>query len=87
MATGEHLSPPTITERIEVIRKHLYGSVSWKGPIAGINEMKRHYANYLHGLHGIKEYRNKLVVLKTVTEIDEVLEEVRYRYENQLVEN
>jgi tRNA-dihydrouridine synthase len=81
MATGEILPPPTIAERIEVIKKHLYGSVSWKGPIAGINEMKRHYANYLHGLPGIKEYRNRLVMLKAVAEIVEVLEEVKEKYE------
>jgi nifR3 family TIM-barrel protein len=87
MATGEHLAQPTLDERIEVIKKHLYGSVSWKGPVAGINEMKRHYANYLHGLPGIKEYRNKLVVLKTVAEIDDVLEEVKTRYQHEVITN
>lgn len=80
MATGEHLPAPTITERIAVIKKHLYGSVSWKGPIAGINEMKRHYANYLHGLPNIKHYRNTLVTLKSVDEIDEVLAEIEQQY-------
>lgn len=85
MATGEHLPPPTIAERIEVIKKHLYGSVSWKGSIVGINEMKRHYANYLHGLPNIKEYRNKLVILKTVAEIDEVLEEVKMKYQDEMI--
>ncbi len=87
METGEHLPSPTIAERIEVIKKHLYGSVSWKGPVAGINEMKRHYANYLHGLPNIKEYRNKLVVLKTVAEIDEVLEEVKTKYQHEVITN
>jgi nifR3 family TIM-barrel protein len=81
MATGEHLPPPTIAERIEVIKKHLYGSVRWKGPVAGINEMKRHYANYLHGYPNIKEFRNRLVTLKTVEEIDEVLQELQETYE------
>lgn len=80
MATGEHLPPPTIAERMAVIKKHLYGSVSWKGPIAGINEMKRHYANYLHGLPNIKHFRNTLVTLKTVEEIDAVLEEITETY-------
>jgi hypothetical protein len=32
-------------------------SVEWKGPIVGINEMRRHYTNYLKGLPGIKEYQ------------------------------
>ncbi|MBS1916358.1 MAG: tRNA dihydrouridine synthase DusB [Bacteroidetes bacterium] len=74
--TGEHLVPPTIEDRVAVCRKHLYKSVEWKGPVVGINEMRRHYANYLKGLPNIKEYRNKLVTLKLVEEIDEVLDEV-----------
>lgn len=82
MATGEHLAPPTIAERIAVIKKHLYGSVSWKGPIAGINEMKRHYANYLHGLPNIKHFRNSLVMVKTVEEIDEVLADIEEEYKH-----
>ena len=76
LKTGEYLLPPTIEERVNVVRKHLYKSVEWKNPIVGINEMRRHYANYLKGLPNIKEYRNKLVILKTVEEIDEVLNEI-----------
>ena len=78
--TGEHLPPPTIEQRVEVIRKHLYRSVEWKNPVVGINEMRRHYTNYLKGLPNIKEYRNKLVTLKTVEEIDEVLDEIIRNY-------
>lgn len=78
--TGEYLPPPTIEQRVEVCRKHLYKSVEWKNPVVGINEMRRHYANYLKGLPNIKEYRNKLVTLKTVEEIDEVLNEISTVY-------
>ena len=42
--------------------------------------MRRHYANYLKGLPNIKEYRNKLVTLKLVEEIDEVLDEIVNTY-------
>ena len=79
-STGTHLPPPTITQRVEVIRKHLYGSVSWKGNVVGLNEMKRHYANYLKGLPNIKEFRNRLVMLKTVDEINDVLDQVSETY-------
>ncbi|MBS1948366.1 MAG: tRNA dihydrouridine synthase DusB [Bacteroidetes bacterium] len=78
--TREHLPPPTIEQRVAVCRKHLYRSIEWKGPVVGINEMRRHYANYLKGLPNIKEYRNKLVTLKTVEEIDEVLEDIIETY-------
>ncbi|HVM86850.1 MAG TPA: tRNA dihydrouridine synthase DusB, partial [Puia sp.] len=66
LKTGGHLPPPTIEHRVAVCRKHLYKSIEWKGPIVGVNEMRRHYANYLKGLPNIKEFRNKLVTLKTV---------------------
>ncbi len=78
--TGEHLPPPTVEDRVAVCRKHLYQSVSWKGPIVGINEMRRHYANYLKGLPNIKEYRNRLVTLPTLEEVNEVLSEVEKTY-------
>ncbi len=74
--TGEQLPAPGIEDRVAVCRKHLYKSVEWKNPVVGVNEMRRHYANYLKGLPNIKEYRGKLVTLKTVEEIDEVLNEI-----------
>jgi nifR3 family TIM-barrel protein len=79
-ATGEHLPAPDIEQRVSVARKHLHRSVEWKGPVVGINEMRRHYANYLKGLPNIREYRTKLVTLTRVEEIDEVLDEIATAY-------
>jgi len=81
LKTGEHLLPPDIHQRVEVIRQHLHRSVEWKGLKAGINEMRRHYTNYLRGLPNIKEFRLKLVTISEVEEIDEVLEQVIRTYE------
>jgi tRNA-dihydrouridine synthase B len=78
--TGEQLLSPTVEDRVDVARKHLHLSVSWKGSVVGINEMRRHYANYLKGLPNIKEYRTKLVTLTSVEEIDEVLDDVVKNY-------
>ena len=80
MQTGEELNSPTVEERVEVCKKHLEKSVAWKGPIVGINEMRRHYANYLKGLPNIKEFRNRLVTLKEIEEVSEVLNEVLQTY-------
>ena len=79
-ATREHLPAPDIEQRVSVARKHLHRSVEWKGPVVGINEMRRHYANYLKGLPNIKEYRSRLVTLCTKEEIDEVLDEIAIAY-------
>jgi len=72
-ATGEKLDPPTIEERIDVVRQHLRASVTWKGPRVGIFEMRRHYANYLKGIINIKPLRTQLVTMDTAEEIEEVL--------------
>lgn len=81
LKTGEHLAPPDIHQRVEVIRRHLYRSVEWKGLKAGINEMRRHYTNYLRGLPNIKEFRLKLVTISEVEEIDEVLSSIVQCYD------
>ena len=80
LKTGEQLPSPTIEDRVDVCKKHLHKSFEWKGPVVGIFEMRRHYANYLKGLPGIKEYRYQLVTLKTVEEIDAILDEIVTRY-------
>lgn len=78
--TGNHLPPPTIEQRVEVCRKHLHKSHTWKGPRIGIFEMRRHYANYLKGMPNIKEYRSKLVTLEPIEEIDAVLDEILLKF-------
>ncbi|MFN2458576.1 MAG: tRNA dihydrouridine synthase DusB [Chitinophagaceae bacterium] len=77
---SEKLPPPAIRQRINVIRNHLHYSIQWKGLTAGINEMKRHYANYLKGLPNIKEFRSRLVTSSTLEEILDVLNEIIITY-------
>jgi nifR3 family TIM-barrel protein len=79
--TGEHLPAPTIQQRVDVIRHHLHRSVEWKGLKPGINEMRRHYTNYLKGLPNVKEFRLKLVTISEVEQIDEVLQEIVKYYD------
>lgn len=79
--TGEHLAPPDIHQRVDVIRQHLHRSVEWKGIKAGINEMRRHYTNYLRGLPNIKEFRLKLVTISEVEEIDATLNTILQHYD------
>lgn len=86
LQTGEMPAPPTLEERVEVARKHLRKSLEWKGPVVGINEMRRHYANYLRGLPNIKEFRNKLVTLKTGEEVEAVLDDIRRQYSGFSIE-
>ncbi|MBS1742611.1 MAG: tRNA dihydrouridine synthase DusB [Bacteroidetes bacterium] len=79
-ATQTLLPPPTLEERVAVCIKHLRRSIEWKGPVVGINEMRRHYTNYLKGLPGIKEFRYKLVTLTAPEAIEAVLQEMLIHY-------
>jgi nifR3 family TIM-barrel protein len=81
LQTGEHLSAPTVQDRVSVIKKHLQRSIEWKGETLGMLEMRRHYGNYLKGLPNIKEYRTKLVTLKESEAIFDVLDEINNAYD------
>ena len=82
--TGERLEGPTVSERVDVCYTHLTKSIEWKGEKTGIFEMRRHYANYFKGIPNFKEYRMKLVSLQDVNEILEVLEEIRFNFEEEV---
>jgi tRNA-dihydrouridine synthase len=84
--TGKRLSPPSLEERIEVIRQHLYRSIEWKGPVLGILEMRRHYSNYLKGIPHIKEVRNQLVQKGSLDEVEDVLESLMRKAEGLKLE-
>ncbi|MBS1639999.1 MAG: tRNA dihydrouridine synthase DusB [Bacteroidetes bacterium] len=84
--TGEMLAPPNIQQRIAVIKKHLHKSIEWKKGVLGILEMRSHYANYLKGFPNIKEFRNRLVQIKEVEEIEAVLTEIENYYNGYEVE-
>jgi len=81
--TGTHLAKPSVEQRIEVCKKHLYFSIKWKGPTLGIIEMRRHYTNYFKGFDHFKDYRMKLVTTYSLQEIEDVLQEVAQRYSGE----
>ena len=76
MATGQHLAPPTIAERVEAARTHLRSSIAWKGLYEGVVEMRRHYGNYLKGLPNVKEMRLRLCTEREPTVLEALLDEV-----------
>jgi nifR3 family TIM-barrel protein len=80
LATGEHLPEPNVQQRVEVYKTHLEKSVLWKGPRAGIYEMRRHYSQYFKGMDHFKEFRTKLVTADHLEEILFILQEVEKHY-------
>ncbi|SOE21396.1 putative TIM-barrel protein, nifR3 family [Spirosomataceae bacterium TFI 002] len=87
MATGEHLDPPSMKQRVEVAKKHLQFSIEWKNERQGVLEMRRHYSNYFRGLPHFKEYRMKLVQSLDVEEIMETLDIVLAEFDGYFLES
>ena len=73
--TGEELPPPTLTERAQVILRHLDLLVGYKGEYIGIREMRKHAAWYTRGLKGSAELRERFNRAASREEFVEILHE------------
>ena len=78
--TGEHLPPPSIQDRVDVVRAHLDFSIKWKGERTGIVEMRRHYTNYFRGIHHFKPFRQILVNEMDPAEIEKTLKQIEHEF-------
>jgi nifR3 family TIM-barrel protein len=84
LETGQKLAPPSLSEKINAVKKHVSFSVEWKGDRKGIYEMRRHYTNYFRGIPNFKPYRNKLVQLESQEEIINLLDKIETTFVNEL---
>lgn len=75
-ATGEHLPPPTMIERLDAARRHLQMAIDWKGETLGVFETRRHYTNYFKGIPHFKEYRMKMVTSDDAASVFAAFDEV-----------
>jgi nifR3 family TIM-barrel protein len=76
LRTGVLIDPPTLKERVDVVKKHLKFSIEWKGEKKGIFEMRRHYTNYFKGIPNFKPIRLQLVTLENSTDILDILDQI-----------
>jgi nifR3 family TIM-barrel protein len=79
--TGERLPVPSISDRVDAARNHLQWSMDWKGERVGIVEMRRHYTNYFKGIHGFKEFKQKLVTQDSHIDIFDTMKEIEVVFE------
>lgn len=85
LKTGELLPPPTIHERVNAAKQHLSKSIDWKGEKLGVLEMRRHYSNYFRSMHGIKDFRKKLVTEDNPEHLFSILQEILHNYVHEAV--
>lgn len=80
ISTGEKLSEPVLDEKVDIAIEHFNRSISWKGNVIGIFEMRRHLSNYFKGLPHFKEIRMRLLTTNTPEGVISILEEIRAKY-------
>ncbi len=79
---GEYLPEPSVEERINLCMEQLRMSVRHHGEKYGVIMMKKHYGQYLKGLHKANQLRGQIMKEKTMPPIIELLE--TYKKERML---
>ena len=79
------MPPLSLTEKVELAKKHFAKSLEIKGERVGVLEMRRHFSCYFKGLPDFKETRLKLVTCNDPQEIVKLLDYIGERWRN--VEN
>lgn len=77
---GEQVCEISVSERVDVCRRHLRMSVEFKGERTAIFEMRKHYGSYFKGLYNFKPYRLALVSTDSLAETESVLDQIKDHY-------
>jgi tRNA-dihydrouridine synthase B len=73
---GEFIPPPSVTERVDTVKKHLKRSIAYKGETATLFEFRKFYSGYFRGIPDFKKYRIRLVTASSLDEVYATIEEV-----------
>ncbi|NQX83019.1 MAG: tRNA dihydrouridine synthase DusB [Flavobacteriaceae bacterium] len=80
---GTHMPAISIQDRVDIAKRHLQMEIDWKEvEIVGVQETRRHYANYFKGISHFKEYRMRMVTANTAKEVFDTLDEIAIKFKN-----
>jgi nifR3 family TIM-barrel protein len=68
--------PPSIKERINVVKRHIEASLPYKGEMTTLFELRRLYSGYFRGIPNFKTWRMKLVTAPGITEVLDLLDSI-----------
>ena len=74
--TGEYIPSPTLSEKIETMKKHLLREVEFRGEDVGIKFVRKFYPYYVNGFSGASKYRGELVLTDSLTKILKLLDDI-----------
>jgi len=80
LATGEIMPELTISEKVELAKRHMLKSVEVKGERTGVLEMRRHLSCYFKSLPHFKDIKIKLVTENSFQELLKTLDHIEQTY-------
>ena len=66
---GEYLAPPSLEEKIQLMKKHLLNEVEFRGENVGVKFSRKFYPYYLNGFKGASRIRGEIVLMENLDEI------------------
>lgn len=66
---GKPYTPPSVSERMEVMTRHIERLCAYKGERVGMPEARKHMAWYLSGIRGAASFRRRAMTMTSLSEI------------------
>ena len=75
--TGKKLSPMSLEEKLQLLKKHLDMEIQFRGENVGIKFFRKFYPYYIRGVQEACDFRRRLVTEENYEEILKILDEIR----------
>ena len=76
LETGEYIAPPTLEEKVNMMKKLLLKEIDFRGESVGIKFVRKFYPYYISGFQGASRYRGELIMMENLKEILSKLDSV-----------
>ena len=73
---GEYINPPTLQEKIEILKQHLFQEIELRGESVGVKFVRKFYPYYVNGFQGASKLRGELVMIDDVNSILKILDNI-----------
>ena len=74
--TGERMEPPSLKEKIELLKEHLDMEIALRGNLNGIKFFRKFYTYYIFEIKNAASYRGALVREENYDNIVNILNEI-----------
>jgi len=74
---GKTIPPkPSLADQLDFFRHHAQLSVQFKNETWAMMELRKHFAHFVRGIRGASQFRDRLMRIKSMAEMEEIFEEI-----------